>query len=85
MLEDSSVIFILNFVRNEEGDWPIGRRFNQYTDLYEEPVKSSQLGIFVVESLSELPRKYAVAKFLTKCVPVPFGHKNALAIYPLMN
>lgn len=85
MLNDSSVVVISNFVQNEEGIWAIGKRFNQYTDLYKEPIKSSQLGIYAVEGLSGLPRKYSASKFMTKCVAVPFGHRSSYAIYPLIN
>ncbi|XP_026830024.1 uncharacterized protein LOC113563100 [Ooceraea biroi] len=85
MLHDSTIIKVINFYKNPVSEWVIGKKFVQYTDLYSVPLKSSKLGIFVVEKLSDLPRKYPVKKIRYKCVAIPLEKRGAYAIYPLVN
>lgn len=85
MLQDSSILFVTNFVENPNGAWVIGKRFVQYTDLYTLPLKSSDIGIFMVERLSDFLRKYSISKLKTKYVAIPLEREGSYAVYLLIN
>lgn len=84
MLQNSSVIRVLNVYGNKDGLHVIGERFTQYRSLYTEPIDSALLGIFMVDALSTFPRSYLVQKIKCKCVAIPHERRGSYAIFPLM-
>lgn len=73
MLSDSSVVLVANFAFDEGGNEVlIGRKFETLDNLFDKPMKSSELGVVVAYGLSKLTA-WPLSEIQSKCVLFPHG------------
>ena len=87
ILKDDTVVQILNIVENNNTVSIIGKQFNTRgkTNLFENPLESSRLGIYSVQKASLSSNKsWPISSIKCKAVCIPYSSKNEFAIFPLM-
>ena len=81
-LTDNSIIFIENLLWLKKKIYFLARKYETITDLYNYPIKSSHLNIFIVENLSSLSL-FPTKKFKSKAICLPFHDR--FAVFPMSN
>lgn len=78
--EDKSIVSIENFVSYEGKIVAIGRKFLQRSDFYDNPCKSSDFNIYLVDRLSKL-QAWDIKDISCKMAKLPY--KNSFVVFPL--
>lgn len=81
-LKDGSIIFIRNFVVNNNGSFVIGNKCQALTDFYILPCESSKLGIYMINNVGNLD-SWDLEQIENKCVLLKF--KNKKVVFPLLH
>nr|CAI5847418.1 unnamed protein product [Callosobruchus analis] len=81
-LKNGSIICVSNFIKNANGIFVLGKKFDSVKDFYTVPCKSSTFNIYLVDSLGVFDI-WNLKEINYKCVRLPYGSK--WVIFPLLH
>lgn len=88
ILQDETVVKILNIIENNNTVVIIGQQLNNNSrliDLFNKPLQSSRLGIYSVNtSRIAFQNSWPISAVKCKAVCIPYSSKKDFAIFPLM-
>lgn len=85
ILHGETIVKISNFVQNESGIYFVGQQFKVKKNLFDSPIESSRLGIYVVHQLAAM-HYWPVSRFKSKAVMIPVRADkcDSFAVFPLL-
>lgn len=85
LLSNGTVIIVENIILSNEDVQLVVRKFNDSTDLYNYPCKSTNFDICVVSSLLDNLMLINIQEVIVKCVLFPVNDGSSYACFPLLH
>lgn len=82
-LNNGDIILIKNIASNNENTVIIGNKFKSKKDFYNEPCKSSDLGIYLVKNVANNFQSWNINEISHKCIRLNF--EDNFVIFPLLH
>lgn len=83
ILKNGNLVICRNFITSKNETYVIGHEFLEYSEMYDKPLKSSLLGIYLAGKVSPHLRKWPISEVRSKAVAVPFKNGHSYTVFPL--
>jgi len=82
-LNNGDIVLIKNIATDNKNIIIIGNKYKSKTDFYNEPCKSSDLGIYLIENVVNDLQSWNINEISHKCIKLLF--KDKCVIFPLLH
>lgn len=85
LIKHSILVVVQNIIKTESDTIIVGNQFNKYDSLYDYPLESKELNIFVSSDLSDKLQTWPVTEITAKCIVFPINHQKSWVSFPVIH